>query len=416
MLKRVLCLGILLPSLILAQVETARIIGHVQDQSGAVISGAAITITNTATQISFRTKAQSDGSYQSPPLQVGSYKVTAEQSGFKLAVRDGIVLQIEQTALVDIVMELGQVSQEVVVTGSAPLLTVNEPTAGQVIDNRKVVDLPLNGRDYIQLGLLSSGTDPAANGARTGGFSASGMRSTQNNYLLDGVDNNDAQIAYQARQGEAVKPNVDAIQEFKVMTNSFSAQYGRATGAIINVTMKSGTNALHGTLFEFIRNEAVDARNFFDLPGQAEPPFKRNQYGFSVGGPIIRHKTFFLGDYEGSRIRESNTVNSTLPTPAMVNGDFSQLLPGTTIYDPATYDASTGTRQPFPGNVIPKARFDPIGAKLASFYPAPNKPGLSNNYLSNPPSNVDLDHFDVKVDHTFSEKDSIYTRFSYQRT
>src|SRR5262249_17501589 len=156
-------------------------------------------------------------------------------------------------------------------------------------------------------------------------------------------------------------------------------------------------NGLHGTMFEFVRNEKVDARNYFDLPGSTEPPFKRNQFGFSVGGPIIRNKTFFFGDYEGSRIRQSNTNNSTLPTPAMVNGDFSQLLPGTVIYDPATYNASTGVRQPFSGNVIPKNRFDPIGAKLASFYPAPNKAGLNNNYLSNPPANVNLDHFDVKV-------------------
>jgi hypothetical protein len=353
--------GIFVSGLVIAQVETARIIGHIKDQSGAVIPGATVTVTNTGTQISHVTKAQPDGSYESIPLPVGNYRITVEQTGFKRVVREGIVLQIQQTALVDIAMEVGQVNQQVEVTGAASLLTVNEATQGQVIDNRKIVDLPLNGRDYIQLGLLSSGTDPAATGARTGGFSASGQRSTQNNYLLDGVDNNDAQIAYQARQGEAVKPNVDAIQEFKVMTNSFSAQYGRATGAIINVTMKSGTNGLHGTLFEFVRNEKVDARNYFDLPGQSEPPFKRNQFGFSVGGPIIRNKTFFFGDYEGSRIRQSNTNNSTLPTPAMVNGDFSQLLPGTVIYDPATYDASTGARQPFSGNVIPKNRFDPIG-------------------------------------------------------
>jgi hypothetical protein len=179
--------------------------------------------------------------------------------------------------------------------------------------------------------------------------------------------------------------------------------------------MKSGTNELHGTAFEFLRNEKLDARNFFDLPTNPKVPFKRNQFGFSAGGPIIRNKTFFFGDYEGSRIRQSNTVNSTLPTPAMIGGDFSQVLP-TVIYDPGTYDAASGVRQPFANNVIPKSRFDPTGAKVASFYPAPNKAGMSNNYLSNPPSDQNLDHFDVKVDHTFSEKDSVYTRFSYQKT
>jgi Outer membrane receptor proteins, mostly Fe transport len=404
------------PVLLLAQVETARIIGSVKDQTGAVVPNAAITMLNTATNISYSTRSKADGSYESIPLHIGSYVVSAELAGFKRVVHEGIVLQIQQTALVDIVMEVGQVSQDVQVTGATPLLTVNEATQGQVIDNRKVVDLPLNGRDYVQLGLLSSGTNQPSKGARTGGFSASGMRSTQNNYLLDGVDNNNAQIAYQGLQAEAVKPNVDAIQEFKVMTNSFSAEYGRATGAIVNVTMKSGTNQVHGTAFEFIRNEKLDAKNFFDLPNRPKPPFKRNQYGFSAGGPIIPNKTFFFGDYEASRIRESSTFNNTLPTPAMVGGDFSQLLPGTLIYDPKTYDAATGLRMAFPGNIIPRSRFDPIGAKLASFYPAPNKPGLNNNYLANPPLHTDLDHFDVKVDHTFSSKDSVYTRVSYQKT
>jgi hypothetical protein len=341
----------------IAQVETARVIGTVKDQTGAVIPGAAVTLTNAGTGISSKATTRSDGSYESAPLHIGTYTVSVEAPGFKRIVREGVVLQIQQTAVVDFKLQVGQISQEVTVAAAAALLTVNEATQGQVIDNRKVVDLPLNGRDYVQLGLLSSGTDPAASGARTGGFSASGMRSTQNNYLLDGVDNNDAQIAYQARQGEVVKPNVDAIQEFKVMTSSFSAEYGRAVGSIINVTMKSGTNALHGTVFEFLRNEKLDAKNFFDLPGP-KVPFKRNQYGFSVGGPIRRNKTFFFGDYEGSRVRQSNTNNSTLPTPAMTNGDFSQLLPGTLIYDPASYNAATGVRQPFAGNVIPKARLD----------------------------------------------------------
>ncbi len=400
---------------LLAQVETARIIGTVTDQSGAVIPNVSVTITNVQTNISHQTVTRSDGTYESVPLRIGAYRVTAEQQGFKRAVRDGIVLQIQQTAVVEMVLDVGQVTQDIQVTAAAPLLTTSEAAQGQVIDNQKVVDLPLNGRDYIQLALLSAGANQAAPGARTGGFSGSGMRSTQNNYLLDGVDNNSAQIAYQGRQGEAVKPNVDAIQEFKVMTNSFSAEYGRATGAIVNVSLKSGTNDVHGTAFEFLRNEKLDAKNFFDLPKDPKPPFKRNQYGFSLGGPVIKNKTFFFGDYEASRIRESRTVNNTIPTRAMVGGDFSGLLPALHIYDPATYDAKTGLRDVFAGNLIPKSRLDPVGAKAAALFPEPNKPGLARNFLYNPPDQTDRDHWDVKVDHTFSARDSAYTRLSYQR-
>ncbi len=413
--RKIFGIVLLTAACLLAQVETARIIGTIKDATGAVIPGVAVTITNLGTGASFKTVSRGDGTYESAPLRIGSYSVAAEASGFKHMVREGIVLQIQQTAMVDIAMEIGQISQDIMVTAAPPLLTVNEAAQGQVIDNQKMVELPLNGRDYIQLALLSAGTNEAANGARTGGFSGSGMRSTQNNYLLDGVDNNNAQIAYQGRQGEAVKPNVDAIQEFKVLTNSFSAEYGRATGAIVSVSMKSGTNGIHGTAFEFLRNEKLDAKNFFDLSDQPKPPFKRNQYGFSVGGPIIRNKTFFFGDYEASRIRESRTVNNTIPTQRMTSGDFSELLPGTRIYDPATYDAKTGLRTAFPGNIIPKTRFDTVGAKVASLYPATNKPGLTRNFLYNPPNQTDRDHFDVKIDHSLSSKDSIYGRYSYQR-
>ena len=412
-LQRILLIAALLAPVLPAQVETARIIGTVRDQSGGVIPGAAITFTNTGTNISYQTQSRGDGSYESVPLHIGTYRVTAERQGFKRVMREGVVLQIQQTAVLDLNMEVGAVTQDIVVSADAPLLTMNEATQGQVIDNRKVVDLPLNGRDYIQLALLSAGANEQAPGGRVGGFSGSGMRATQNNYLLDGVDNNSAQIAYQGRQGEAVKPNVDAIQEFKVMTNSFSAEYGRATGAIVSVSMKSGTNDLHGSAFEFVRNEKLDAKNFFDLPDEPKPPFKRNQFGFSLGGPVIRNKTFFFGDYEWSRIHESRTVNNTIPTQKMVGGDFSELLPSTKIYDPASY--AGGDRTPYAGNIIPKSKMDAIGARLATFYPVPNKPGITRNFLFNPPNNTDRDHWDIKIDHTFSERNSIYGRYSYQQ-
>jgi hypothetical protein len=398
-----------------AQVETARITGTIRDQSGGLVSGARVAITNVQTNISSETMTREDGSFESVPLRIGEYRVAVEAPGFKRAVRTGLVLQIQQTAVLDFTVELGEIAQEVSVTAQAPLLTTNEPTQGQVIDNQKIVDLPLNGRDYQQLALLSAGANQPAPGARVGGFSGSGMRATQSNYLLDGVDNNNGQIAYQGRQAEVVRPNIDAIQEFKVMTNVFSAEYGRATGAVVNVSLKSGSNEFHGTAFEFLRNEKLDAKNFFDRPDAPRAKFKRNQFGFSAGGPVVRNKTFFFGDYEWTKIRESRTVNATIPTRRMVQGDFSELLPGTRIYDPLTYNAATGERQPFPDNIIPSSRLDPVGAKVASFYPEPNLPGLVRNYGANPPDNLDRDRWDARIDHHFGPKDTFYSRYSYQR-
>jgi len=407
--------ALLSATLLPAQVETARIIGTVRDQTGAVIAGAKVIITNTQTGVTYSTQSRETGIYESIPLRVGEYRVSAEAAGFKRAVLSGLVIQIQQTAVADLTLELGQVTEEVTVESTAPLLTTTEATQGQVVDNQKIVDLPLNGRDYNQLALLSAGTNQPAPGARVGGFSGSGMRATQNNYLLDGVDNNNAQIAYQGRQAEVVRPNIDAIQEFKVMTNAFSAEYGRATGAVVNVTLKAGTNELHGTAYEFLRNEKLDAKNFFDRPEQPKPKFKRNQFGFSLGGPIKKNKTFFFGDYEWTKIRESRTVNATIPTSRMAQGDFSELLPATRIYDPLTYNTATRERSLFPGNIIPATRFDRIGATVTSYYPAPTRAGLANNYLGNPPDNLDRDRWDVKIDHNFSERDSFYSRYSYQK-
>ncbi len=415
--KKVFCvLAMLLGASVMlwAQVETGRILGTVTDQSGAVIPGAKITITNLETNLSYETESDAEGHYESLPLRIGTYSVTAEMAGFKRAVRSGIDVRIRANVLVDLALEVGQVTQEVSVTEQAPLLETTQAAQGQVIDNQKMVDLPLNGRNYIELALLSVGANRQPPGARASGFSGSGMRATMNNFVLDGIDNNNNQATMDARQGETVRPSVDAIKEFKVVTNSFSAEYGRALGAVVNVSIKSGSNDVHGTVFGFLRNEAFDAKNFFDKPDEPKPPFKRSQFGFSLGGPIIKDKTFIFGDYEGTRIRESRTVNNTIPTQKMLAGDFSEILP-TQIYDPASYNPATKLRAPFPNNVIPSARFDRVSAQAAQWYPAPNKPGLKQNYLYNPPSPDDTDKWDVRVDHTIGPSDNLYGRFSFQR-
>jgi len=395
-----------------AQVETARITGTITDSSGAVIPGAKITFTHVATNTSFTMESDAVGRYISPPLKLGEYQVTVEAAGFKREVRSGIVLQVNQIATLDISLELGAVTETVSVTANAPLLDTTRSTQGQVIDNRRMVDLPLNGRDYIQLALLSAGAvEPL--GGRFGGFSAGGTRTTQNNYMLDGMDNNGTQIAAQARQAETVKPPIDAIQEFKISTNDFSAEYGRAMGAIVNVTTRSGSNELHGTVYEFLRNEKLDARNLFQAQGTKKPPFKRNQYGFSVGGPILKNKLFYFGDYEATRIRESRTVNVTIPTVKIRSGDFTET--GDTIYDPFTYDDATKTRTPFPNNVIPASRFDPIAAKANEWYPDPTNGNLTQNFFANPPVVTDEDKWDARVDYNLGQSDTLYYRFSFQR-
>ncbi|MEZ5351656.1 MAG: carboxypeptidase regulatory-like domain-containing protein [Bryobacteraceae bacterium] len=405
----VVCLLAALP--VAGQVETARITGTVTDSTGARVPGSEVTFTHVTTNTVARTQTQADGRYVSPPLRIGEYRVEITAEGFKRAVRTGVVLLINQTALLDIPLELGAVSETVDVTADAPLLETTQATQGQVIDNKRMVDMPLNGRDYIQLALLSAGAVQPI-GGRFGGFIAGGQRTTQNNYILDGVDNNNVQIAAQGRQAESVKPAVDAIQEFRIATNSFSAEYGRAAGGVVNVSLKSGSNDLHGTAYEFMRNEAMDAKNLFDPADRPKPPFKRNQFGFSAGGPIVRNKLFVFGDYEWTRIRESRTVTSTVPTEAIRSGDFSAA--GTQIFDPFSYNGTT--RTPFPGSVIPASSINPISRTVAGLYPLPQINRGVNNFVFNPPRRSDVDKWDIRTDYNAGASDNIYFRFSYQRT
>jgi hypothetical protein len=395
---------------VFAQIETAKIRGTVSDQSGARVTGAHIEFIHVATNLRLETKSGSDGGYISAPLRIGEYRIVVEAAGFKRFERSGVVLQLEETAVIDVSLQVGQVNEVVKVTAAAPLL---ETTAsqGQVIDNRRIVDMPLNGRDYIQLALLSAGAIQPIDG-RFGGYSAAGQRTSQNNYTLDGLDNNNLQIAAQGLRAEVVKPSIDAIQEFKISTNAYSAESGRALGGTVNVSIKSGSNAFHGSAFEFIRNEKLDARNYFD-PGD-KPPFKRNQFGFSVGGPIKKNKTFFFGDYEGTRIRESATFDETIPTQAQLNGDFSGVPE--IIYDPDTYDPLSNTRQPFPGNVIRSDRIDPVAKAASQFFPAPNAEGLTENWRVNSPDIENVDKWDIRVDQVVSPKDNLFVRYSHQFT
>jgi outer membrane receptor protein involved in Fe transport len=392
-------------------------LGTVSDQSEARIVNAAVTITNLATNVSHFTRTDASGSFRSIPLRSGRYSVSVDSPGFKRLVRTGITLEVQAEVRLDLALELGAAAEQITITADAVLLQTTEPSRGQVIDNKKIVDLPLNGRDYLQLALLTAGTNVPPPGARFSGFSAAGFRVSHNNYLLDGMDNNSNQHAAQGRTPQVISPSVDAIQEFKVQTTNYSAEFGRNLGGVVNVVIKSGSNEFHGGAFEFLRNEAFNARNFFQAPGTKIAVFRRNQFGALLGGPIVKNKTFFFVNYEGTKEYTASTSLPTVATPAERNGDFSNSFfnnQPTQIFDPGTYNAQTRARQPFPNNIIPVNRIDPVAANVAAFSPNPNRNTVINNYFSNPRINNDIHKGDLRIDHTFGAKDTLYGRYSYQ--
>lgn len=438
-----------------AQKDTGSIVGTVKDSSGALIPDAKITVTETEKGTTFVTSSDASGEYVASPLNVGRYKVTVEKQGFKTAVAGPIELDVQQRAVVNVTLQVGEMVIKVEVSTAAPLLETETSELGQVVNNRQVVNLPLNGRNFAQLALLTAGTTPSEPGARDEGgygFSANGGRSLQNNFLLDGVDNNSNLTDLLNETNYVIQPSVDAIQEFKVQTNAYSAEFGRGNGAIVNATIKSGANDVHGDFYEFLRNDKLDAKNFFD---QTRPEYRQNQFGVTLGGPVKlpgydgHNRTFFFGDYEGLRVRQGQTQTSTVPTDAHKAGDFSDLIDYTTpaldingipaldcnskptyageIFNARlTQDSSTSATGvcgvPFqydstgkPLNIIPTSAMDPLAIRLAALYPEPNAPnGNGFNFVSNPVLNEDRNNFDIRVDHKFSDKDTSFVRFSFE--
>ncbi|MDP2999628.1 MAG: TonB-dependent receptor [Bryobacterales bacterium] len=396
--------------------QTAQITGRVTDASGAAVPGVGIAIRSTTTGAERRAQTNEAGLFTVPLLQPGTYDVRVERQGFKPISQAGIALEVDQRAELNFSLEVGTLSEQIEVRAALSRLNTVEASQGQVIDNQRIVDMPLNGRNYIDLALMSGGAVQSAPGSRIGGFSAGGQRVSQNNYIMDGIDNNSVELAAAGRRAEMVQPSIDAIQEFKVQTNAYAAEFGRGMGGVVNLTIKSGSNELHGTAFEFVRNEIFDARNFFTPVGSPKPPFKRNQYGFSVGGPVMlpklyngKNRTFFFGDYEGTRIRETSTIASTLPTLRMREGNFSELPSGRRFNDP-------DTGQQFPGNVIPASRFDPVAVRLMQLYPVPQNSNLANNFTYLSPRWQDVDKWDVRIDQNMGSKDTAFWRLSKHDT
>src|SRR5712672_3014795 len=313
-----------------AQKDAGAIVGLVRDASGAVIAGVKVTVEDVDRGIQLTVSTNDQGEYVASPLRIGRYSVTVEKQGFKKAVAGPVQVSIQDRVGVDLKLVPGMATEVVTVSSERPQLETETSELGQVVDSRRINALPLNGRNYAQLALLSAGVAPAEPGSRvetTFGFSANGARALQNNFLLDGIDNNANLGDVLNGAAYVVQPSVDAIAEFKVETNSYSAEFGRGNGAIMNAVIKSGTNKIHGNMFEFLRNEKFDATNAFDAFGRQ--PYKQNQFGFTLGGPIIKNRTFFFGDYEGLRIRQALPQLSTVPTPDEIGGNFSGILTDT---------------------------------------------------------------------------------------
>lgn len=456
-----LVLGLLvLPQLSHAQIVTATLYGSVADPSGAAIPAATIMATNVATGIETKTTADAAGNYIFPSLPPANYSIAVEKAGFKTTVISGVTLLVDQKARVDVQLRVGQVNTSVEVSGAAPLVETSTASVGTVVGEQEVVDLPLNLRRITTLATLVPGTVDAHGmgyaASATGGspfseatYSAGGGRDSSNTLLIDGMESRAWSTG-----GFALELPPDAVQEFKIQTNIYSAAFGKTAGSTMNLVTKSGANELHGDVYEFLRNDKLDARNFFatnqtnpltgaEIPGSPRPEFRRNQFGFTLGGPIRKNKTFFFGYYDALRETKGLSLTNQVPTDAQKAGDFSDVLTGQTtnlcgadgpanlnfdsgrLFDPATEyrftcpsrSASAGSTilagNPIPGNKI--TTLDPVALKVLAAFPEPNRPGFPN-YVNQTPRRRSDNQFGGRIDHTVSEKDQFFARYMFAQS
>jgi Carboxypeptidase regulatory-like domain/TonB dependent receptor len=419
---------------LVAQTPSGEISGVVYDPGGSVVAGVKITLTNPATNAVREVATNETGLYAIPAIPPGVYTLKVEKTGFRAVERRNIEVLVGSSSRIDLNLEIGELTNVVEIAGGAPVLQSENASIGTVIENRSVVELPLNGRNYLQLtslipGATTNGPSSSQGKQRMGGqrnsfaLNVSGQRIHFNHYSLDGIENTDLNF-----NSYMLLPSVDSIREFKVESGLFDAEYGRAI-AQVNVSTKSGTNQYHGTFFEFLRNSALDAKNYFDRPNEPIPPFKRNQYGLTVDGPVKlprfgeggpaffdgKDRLFFLFNWEGLRERKALTQAVSAPLTAWRSGDFSGI--SNTIYDPATrvFDAAgnvIGAPTPFPGNRIPEDRIHPVAQKLLAFFPLPQQERTGANFINNEARRIDADQFTYRIDLTESSKSNWFFRHS----
>lgn len=399
-----------------AQTNTSAIAGVITDESGAVVPSATVTVTETATGQARTVNASAGGEYVVPQLAPGKYGVKVTAQGFETAVASSITLEIAQRARLDFTMKVGALTQQVEVDARAAVIDTDTASLGQTIDRRTVNDLPLNGRNYLTLGSLSPGVipqipaseGPASFVASTTGRSdrsilVGGQRESSTSYLLDGVELRNPRVG-----DTSVNPSLDAVQEFKIQRNFFEPEFGNSPG-IINVATKSGTNQWHGSVFEFVRNDAFDAKNFFSSTTE---PFKRNQYGFSLGAPILKDKLFVFGNFEGIHQHLGVVQRGDFPRQDELNGNFTADAP---IYDPSTFNAVADTRQPFAGNVIPTTRINAVSKNFFPYIPVVNTlPVQGANVVGTPVQKITDNQETVRVDYIISPKNSIFGRQTWE--
>jgi hypothetical protein len=406
-----------------AQITTADLVGSITDASGAVLTGVTVTAESASTGLTRKATTDASGNWTITLLPIGTYQLRAEKSGFKAATASNIVLAAGDRLRVDMTLELGSVQQSVEVSAVAPALQADSSSIGQLVSSNAVENLPLNGRNFIRLAQLAPGANESVQNAmssgnrpddrrRTSSISVNGMHDYANNFMIDGMDNNERAIGTMV-----LRPSMDALAEFRIQTNLYSAELGRTAGGVINLITKSGTNEFHGSVFEFLRNEDLDAKNFF-APAGPPPMDRQNQYGGSIGGPIRKNRLFFFADYEQFRYNLGQIFTSTVPTDAMKAGNFS----GTAgIFDPLSLASDAGapggfTRARFANDVIPLSRMDPAAVRAAALYPSPQRAGLANNYTYVGNKTQRDDTADIRIDDHLSDHDTLYGRFSINDT
>ncbi len=414
------------PNRALCQVTTGTILGTIHDSSGAAVAGVNVVITESAKGTSTQYVTDQNGEYSAQFLIPGTYSVGASKEGFKRSVSDNVVLDVDQKARVDVTLEIGQVSQTLEVTASAPLVRSESAELGEIVGQRQVQDLPLNGRNFAQLVNLVPGVTPGQAGENLSGsssfnpraasnFNALGSQANTNGWLVDGIDDNEWTF-----NTVMIQPSVESIAEFKVLTGTFSAEFGRGAG-VVSVSTRSGSNGFHGEVFDYLRNSYMDARNYFNPSPQAQPEYRRNQFGGAIGGRIIKDKLFFFADYYGQRSLKGIVNLNSVPTMAERTGDFSnyrnnagQLIQ---IYNPLTTVVVNNITQrtPFPGNIIPAVQLNQVGLNVASIYPLPTGPGSFNNFTSSANQIIDDNGGNTRIDYRLSDKDSMFLRYSFEQ-
>ncbi|MBK5294581.1 MAG: TonB-dependent receptor [Acidobacteriia bacterium] len=412
-MARNLILSLISAIALYAQSSTGTLTGIVSDPSQARLADVVLKLANEETGVALSAKSTSSGEYTFPLLPSGTYRLDAELGGFQRSARTGIAMELGRTVRLDIILQLGQVTESVEVSGAAPLLESESATVGQFIENKTIADMPLNGRRVGDLlGLMGNGVYIRGDVIRPR-VSIGGGRADQQQWLLDGV--NSSNIALEVPQA-LFNPPVEAVQEIRIQQSVYSAEFGNSSSGVVAMTTRSGTNKYTGLLYEYLRNDRLDARNFF---AASKPTLRWNVFGGALGGPVIKNRTFFFSHVEFQRQRVGVVRNLTVPTVLQRAGNFSQTTNAagvlTPVFDPATYNAATRARTPFAGNIVPPSRFDPVGAKIASYFPVPTNAPINlagaQNFNRNAVNALNITTWTSKGDHIFSDRDRVSVRY-----